>query len=995
MKKLSPRRSGFVSSLVIALSIAAGWSVSSLAAGPSADLDQCRNGSATAPNNCEALGGGIGWVNGNVGSSGAHFLEGYSIPYRVVMKDLPVNTSITLTLGYDITHSGKHALDFLTHFNRLQPHAQFGHAAESISPLSGISGVSATIGTFAIPAPISPATPPCASPALGQPTTRFNSLPAGERLMTLYGGTISAIAYVTEGCLTDSQAETQIAVTFTVNSATAVLAFGGHIASRADWGNGNSAGNISGSPYHMRLIGWSLGNLGNSDRSLSAGAVLDLCSGVVCGQDACGTSVCNVNTGQCEVSTVKDNTTLCREAAGVCDVAEYCDGLHTYCPNDTKIPQGTVCRNTAGVCDVAEVCNGTSNDCPADGFRQNTFQCRASAGVCDVAEFCSGSSAACPDDGLRPSGFECRASVGVCDVAETCTGTSAACPADQFAGTNTVCRASAGVCDVAETCTGNSAACPADQLAGNTTVCRAAAGVCDVAETCTGNSITCPADGFKPSTVECRASAGICDVAESCTGTSAACPADGFKPSTVECRASAGVCDVAESCSGSSAACPANRFVSAGTVCRSAAGVCDVAESCTGNSAACPADAKRSASTVCRAASGVCDVAETCNGTSNDCPDDGVKIAGTVCRPEAGICDVAERCDGTSKSCPVDEFVLASANKLCRASVAACDVPEYCNGLGVACPADSFAVAGTLCRNGDDLCNPAELCTGNSVFCPGDITFVPNPDTCALSGAGVCRTAGFWGTHAGTEKEKGDKKSSINITQEVIDFHRVGMMAGPLQVCGENIISTKVDDAASALEAVCVSVQGNQRLQLARQLTAAALNCAVSGYQNCENYPRYEGLFAQCNAVCADATQSAAINYCINAVDCLNNGGTFYHAGTVLSNGKTVPAAGFCKTGTCTDYPDMPCNGGDLRFCGVGASCTPDLQNCHDQELCLYIEGERIPGTPCYSETGPAGSTNACNTANKNDCTVIGPGELSCKNDSCDTVDAYGKCVAK
>src|SRR5262245_39497789 len=294
MKVVSRPRSWMVCSLVLSFILTGMWYQPAYAA-PTADLDQCRNGSAGSPNNCVDLGGGTGWVNGNVGSSGAHLLESYSIPYRVVMTELPLNTSITLTLGYDIKHSAKHAIDYLTHYNRLEPHFQVGHAAETVNPLSGVVGVSATVGTFTIPAPSS--TSSCGSPVLNQPTTSFNALPAGEKLMTLFGGTITGMAYVSEGCLTDSTAETQISVTFTVDSSTAVLAFGGHIASAAVWGIGNSAANINGSPYHMQLVGWTLGSLGGQNRSLSAGAVLDPCAGVVCIQDACETKAC-VN-GQC------------------------------------------------------------------------------------------------------------------------------------------------------------------------------------------------------------------------------------------------------------------------------------------------------------------------------------------------------------------------------------------------------------------------------------------------------------------------------------------------------------------------------------------------------------------------------------------------------------------------------------------------------------------------------------------------------------------------
>jgi len=92
---------------------------------------------------------------------------------------------------------------------------------------------------------------------------------------------------------------------------------------------------------------------------------------------------------------------------------------------------GTVCRAAAGACDVAETCNGTSTSCPSDVLTAAGTVCRTSAGACDAAEHCTGSSAACPSDALAGAGTVCRAAVGSCDLAESCTGGSAACPSNQ------------------------------------------------------------------------------------------------------------------------------------------------------------------------------------------------------------------------------------------------------------------------------------------------------------------------------------------------------------------------------------------------------------------------------------------------------------------------------------------------------------------------------------------------------------------------------------
>ncbi|HTP28831.1 MAG TPA: hypothetical protein VMK12_24620, partial [Anaeromyxobacteraceae bacterium] len=67
--------------------------------------------------------------------------------------------------------------------------------------------------------------------------------------------------------------------------------------------------------------------------------------------------------------------------------------------------------------------------------------CRAAAGACDVPEICDGVSGVCPADELAAAGTVCRAAAGDCDIAEACTGSSPACPADSFKAAGTVCRA--------------------------------------------------------------------------------------------------------------------------------------------------------------------------------------------------------------------------------------------------------------------------------------------------------------------------------------------------------------------------------------------------------------------------------------------------------------------------------------------------------------------------------------------------------------------------
>ena len=246
-----------------------------------ASLEQVRNGQATSSVTPTPT-----WVSGNAGASNSHYLESHSIAYRTVMDGLPTDgTVIELIIGYNLKRSGSYAIDYLTHHQRLLPHVLFGHRdPEVFDPLSGITGVDATISTAPIPITtrnlvVDPDGAE-SDPALPQPSTNMAALSDAERQMTLFGGTLIDVTYLSEGDpnLATGSSETQVKVRFRANSARAVLAWGGHIACRWDWGfnadgSPRSAGGISGSSYHMRLINWTLGSLGNQDRSMSTDAV--------------------------------------------------------------------------------------------------------------------------------------------------------------------------------------------------------------------------------------------------------------------------------------------------------------------------------------------------------------------------------------------------------------------------------------------------------------------------------------------------------------------------------------------------------------------------------------------------------------------------------------------------------------------------------------------------------------------------------------------------
>jgi cysteine-rich repeat protein len=303
---------------------------------------------------------------------------------------------------------------------------------------------------------------------------------------------------------------------------------------------------------------------------------------------------------------------------------------------------------------------------------------------------------------------------------------------------------------------------------------------------------------------------------------------------------------------------------------------------------------------------------------------------------------------GTLHFNPANDFDTADVLKFSSVRVLFCG-DGVVNVPGETCdpPGSPAGGNGNTCRDnctvcGDGHVDAGEQCDdGNNV----DTDSCRNDCTPTQSEA-ICRTPGFWGTQAGVEKTR-----SQNVTEAVIDCadgncadHTVNDY---LLICGEKIGNpdsnpadgtTDWNDASSSTEALCVRVQGASILQLARQLTAGALNCIMSnGDEACASTPSYATVFATCNATCTDpAATKAQITACIGELDCLNNGGTF--------------DGGLCTPG------------------GPG--------NCHERLLnnnALDLH---------FEPPGPAGSSDACNAATDSKCTVVGPGEAQCGTDS-------------
>jgi len=81
----------------------------------------------------------------------------------------------------------------------------------------------------------------------------------------------------------------------------------------------------------------------------------------------------------------------------IVESGEVCDG-GACCAADCTFKSSTsVCRDSAGECDIADMCTGSSIDCPADSFKPSTTSCGIEFGVCDtkITRTCSGTGSQC------------------------------------------------------------------------------------------------------------------------------------------------------------------------------------------------------------------------------------------------------------------------------------------------------------------------------------------------------------------------------------------------------------------------------------------------------------------------------------------------------------------------------------------------------------------------------------------------------------------------
>jgi cysteine-rich repeat protein/YVTN family beta-propeller protein len=144
-----------------------------------------------------------------------------------------------------------------------------------------------------------------------------------------------------------------------------------------------------------------------------------------CTSDCQKTGTCS-GAGTCCITTAECPAGQGCCGNGIVEADEECDDGNTAdgdaCKSDCT---PNVCGDGIVYVGI-EQCDGGVCCSPSCAFEPSMTVCRAAAGPCDVAERCTGASAACPADGFAPPGTPCPAdadpcTADVCNGANSCT----------------------------------------------------------------------------------------------------------------------------------------------------------------------------------------------------------------------------------------------------------------------------------------------------------------------------------------------------------------------------------------------------------------------------------------------------------------------------------------------------------------------------------------------------------------------------------------------
>ncbi len=220
----------------------------------------------------------VAWQNGNLNSVNSSYVEGDSIPYRYEITGIPNLGAVVFKIHYDFTKGGLHAIDFSTGWDATEGGLINSNGGVfGGTPLTTLTTNQLVLHAVKIPD----------DPAFSPDNLYTNT--HGSQYISIAGFYTNAFVsggYVLNGATNaDSEKVLTIIVQGITNGQVAFF-WGGHLAvgSAAQWGLGNGAGAIAGSPFHENGDGFIDSNnngiqdtgetsLSTANRSMSAGTV--------------------------------------------------------------------------------------------------------------------------------------------------------------------------------------------------------------------------------------------------------------------------------------------------------------------------------------------------------------------------------------------------------------------------------------------------------------------------------------------------------------------------------------------------------------------------------------------------------------------------------------------------------------------------------------------------------------------------------------------------
>ncbi|MBI5019088.1 hypothetical protein HZB58_02350, partial [Candidatus Gottesmanbacteria bacterium] len=233
---------------------------------------QCANDTGTGYTSGDT---GCQWINGNLQSNNSAYYEGDATPQRLYLTGL-INGTHTVVIKYGTTKGGKHAYDFVTDDTFSESWITNAEFCEGLTGFGDCATLTPNLSSLI----------PTDSNAGG-----FDVAQANRHFKIRNGNFVSVGTPTLISGSYAGDSETTILLTFNVDTNTCankvvdhgknpnpdecpvLITWGEHVSKQSDWGTGNSAVNISGSPYHVSLETVDGASAGSRDNQMQAGAI--------------------------------------------------------------------------------------------------------------------------------------------------------------------------------------------------------------------------------------------------------------------------------------------------------------------------------------------------------------------------------------------------------------------------------------------------------------------------------------------------------------------------------------------------------------------------------------------------------------------------------------------------------------------------------------------------------------------------------------------------